>query len=120
MKTIKFNGVITSISSRADRSLRLSVVTPELADEERAMFMTYQNINSDFLVEPLDDVADEQIMHVESVLDGKKPSQRLRAVLFVLWKQKGEKGSFEEFYKLAMEAAINKVKDQLEGEDYDY
>lgn len=115
MKTIKFNGVITGLTSRADRSLRLSVSTPELSATERAMFMEYQNINSDITVVPIDDVADEEIMAVDKPHDSKSPSQRLRAVLYVLWKQKGKKGDFARFYEVSMEAAINKVKDQLEA-----
>ena len=112
IKAIKFGGAITSLSSRADRSLRLSVVTPELSSKERALFMEYQNVNSDFLVEPIDE--HDGVIDIEAEYEGKTPSQRLRAVIFILWKQKGEKGSFNTFYEQVMEAAINKVKEKLE------
>lgn len=46
--------------------------------------------------------------------EDKSPSKRLRAVLFVLWKQMGSEGDFENFYKLNMEFFINSVKEKLD------
>lgn len=44
----------------------------------------------------------------------KTSAQRLRATLFVLWKQRGEKGDFEVFYREYMEKLIDFVKGKLE------
>ena len=45
----------------------------------------------------------------------KSPSQRLRAVLFLLHKQKGgDKENFDNYYNEIMEKLINYYKDQLE------
>lgn len=44
----------------------------------------------------------------------KSPSQRLRAVLFVLWEQRGSKGEFEEFYKESIERVIKRIKEELD------
>ena len=44
----------------------------------------------------------------------KTPSKRLRSVLFVLWKQQGEQGSFESFYRERMEKLIDMVKTRLD------
>lgn len=44
---------------------------------------------------------------------GQSPSQRLRAVLFVYWKQLGSKGDFEAFYKQKIEYFIDKIKENL-------
>lgn len=47
--------------------------------------------------------------------EGKTPSQRLHAVLYVLHKQKGgEEKDFDTFYKSTMEKLINHYKDQLQ------
>lgn len=50
-------------------------------------------------------------IHVEE--GEKSPSQRLRAVLYVYWQQKGSKDDFELFYKRWMERTINAIKEQL-------
>ena len=44
----------------------------------------------------------------------KSPSQRLRAVLFVYWKEvKGGQGDFESFYRAQVERIIEQYKDKL-------
>jgi len=43
----------------------------------------------------------------------KTPSQRLRGVLFILWKQGGEQGDFDFFYKQELEKIITHFKDKL-------
>lgn len=44
---------------------------------------------------------------------GKSPSQRLRAVLYVYWQQQGGKGDFEAFYNQNLEYVINTYKEKL-------
>ena len=47
--------------------------------------------------------------------DSKTSSERLRGVIFVLWKQRGEKENFDTFYKTTMEALINVIKNKLDA-----
>lgn len=44
----------------------------------------------------------------------KSPAERQRAVLFLQWKQKGQQGSFEEYYSDRMSKIIDHLKSQLE------
>ena len=44
----------------------------------------------------------------------KTASQRLRAVLFVLWQQQGASGDFEVFYRERMEKLIDMIKAKLD------
>ncbi len=44
---------------------------------------------------------------------GKKPSQRLRAVIFRWWEKIGEPGEFEDVYEKQMNALIEKYKKLL-------
>lgn len=44
----------------------------------------------------------------------KTSSQRLRAVIFVLWQQQGGQGDFEVFYREKMERLIDMVKTKLD------
>lgn len=52
----------------------------------------------------------------EQATDTKTPSKRLRDVLFILYKQRGEAGDFEQFYRVQMEKVITHVKSKLEPE----
>jgi len=55
------------------------------------------------------------VLKIKAPISGKSSSSRLRAVLFVLWKQRGEpENDFEIFYKLKMEIFIDIVKGKLE------
>lgn len=118
MKAVQFSGVITSIRSKVDKSLGLSISTPELSVNEKAEFMSYQGVNSEFFLKPLDEVPDEEMV-VSADLDGKTPSQRLRAVDYVLWTKMKEAGeyvpeNFQEFYNKDLESLIEKRKERIE------
>jgi len=52
------------------------------------------------------------MVKVKQELDSKTPSQRLRGVLFIWWKQSGEQGQFEDFYRNKMEEFINYIKQE--------
>lgn len=47
--------------------------------------------------------------------DKKTPAQRLRSVLFVLWKQEGSRGDFESFYQERMNKLIDMIKGKLDN-----
>lgn len=112
MKAIHLKTIITSVRSRADHSLGLSVTTPELTVEESAEFMRLQGTECDTLFNPLTN--EEPPMEVKSEVSQKTQGQRLRSVLFVLWEQRGRKGTFEDFYRDRMEEMINVIKDKLD------
>jgi len=112
MKTISTQAVITSLSSKSDGSLGLRLSTPELKNDEKVAFMELQNVNLKILLQPLD-LESKDIKEVKGELDTKTASQRLRAVLFVWWKQT-EQGDFADFYLQHMEKFIEHVKTKLE------
>lgn len=56
----------------------------------------------------------EEIKNVDFKVEGKTKSQRLRNTLFVLWRQKGENGTFNDFYAQKMEEIIEHFKSKLE------
>jgi len=47
--------------------------------------------------------------------DNKTPSKRLRSVLFILWKQEGSHGTFENFYLERMNKLIDMIKAKLDN-----
>jgi hypothetical protein len=109
---IKFDGIITSISSKVDRSLRLGIVTPELSAVERAAFMEFQNLPLEISIDPQDTTS--EVLEVEKGMEGETPSKRLRNVLFVYYKQQNRTEPFAVYYANMMEELINRVKEKLE------
>lgn len=114
MKAIRTEAQLTSFRSRADGSVGFSGVTPEMSSQEKCALFDLQNILVEMLVYPKD-AKDADVIEVRKEMEGKTPAQRLRAVLFILWKQEGEKQAFEAFYSLKMESVIEWVKKKLDS-----
>lgn len=112
MKAIETKAILTGFRAKADGSLGFSGTTPELTNAEKAAFMDLQNVPLDCLFNPLD-IPDAPKLKVNKDVKQKSQSTRLYNVLFVLWKQEGEEGDFEDFYRRHMETFINLVKDNL-------
>ena len=113
MKSIKTQAIITGVRAKVDKSLGLTISTPELSIPQKALFMEFQGINSEILITPLDEKS-EGVEKINKEIETKSLSQRLRAVLFILWKQKTDQGEFEDFYKMKMEKLIEHFKSQIE------
>ena len=111
MKEINTRLIITSLRAKVDGSIGISASTPELSKAEKSEFFDLQNVELEASLKPLGFKVEQ--VKVEKGLDGKSPSQRLRAVLFVYWKQQGEEGDFEVFYRQKMDNLINMVKEKL-------
>jgi hypothetical protein len=113
MKTLKFNVIITGIRSKVDRSLGLTIGTPELSSAEKAEIMNLQGINLDMILTPLDETPDE-VITIKKDIESKSQSQRIRNILFLLWKQEGEPDTFDIFYYHKTEKYIEMLKSKLE------
>lgn len=115
MKALSCEMIMTSASTRADGSLGLRFSTPELSPVDKTAFFEIQNQNLKVLLQPLsNELAD--LHEVKAEFEQKTPGQRLRATIFVWWKQQGEQGEFEVFYKRQMEKAIDHIKTNLHPE----
>lgn len=120
LKALVTPAIFTGFSSRVDGSLGFRGVTPELNHQEKVALMEFHQQNVKLLIQPLESTP-EAMVEVRSELNVKTPSQRLRAVLFILFKQWTESGKvkgvmFEQFYSEQMERFIQDVKGQLEPE----
>ena len=115
---------VESIATRQDSSVKIVLSTYEL-DTDRAvklfnlrkteclMYLSSDNISQEEL-----DALDGFKLDAEKT-DGKTPSQRLRAVLYVYWKQHKQKDiEFDIFYLKYMNRTIDKIKDKLDAETY--
>lgn len=75
--------------------------------------MELQNTNLRMLLQPLEGVPDS-LAEVKGEFDRKTPSQRLRAVLFILHKQQESAQDFDTYYLRYMNDLIEAIKAQLE------
>jgi hypothetical protein len=104
---------IERISSRKDHSISFGVGTPELTPDQAAAFLGLHGANVRMMIQPLDVEADA-LVEVKTELEAKTQAQRIRACIFVLWKQEGKKGDFEDFYRKQTEKIIDWLKQKLE------
>lgn len=112
VKAITCPVILTGAATRSDGSLSLRFSTPELTPDEKVALMEIQNTNLKMLLQPADGVPLE-LKEVKGQFDKKTPGERLRACLYIFWKQSDGTGEFEEFYRRRMEDIINSVKKKL-------
>lgn len=110
---MKFAGYFTGFGSKADGSARLSFSTQELNADDFKLLK--ENLNSfGWLLFQSNEIKSEDLPNEQAEDGSKTPSKRLRATLFILWKQQGEKNDFEQFYRTNMEKLIKVVKSKLD------
>lgn len=115
MKAITTQAVIEGIRARKDRSLGLTVSTPELSSQEKALFMDLQGVPIQLLIEPVDESVEQ--VEIERDVEEKSQSQRMRSVLFILWKQDKEgMDDFQTYYRVKMEKLIIFLKGKIKDE----
>lgn len=108
---LKVPATFDGYSSRADGSMGLRFSTQEATANDLAMVHAHVRLFGQLLFSE-NEIQAEDVP--EGVDEEKSPSKRLRATIFVLWKQEGEKGEFETFYREKMEKLINIVKAKLD------
>jgi hypothetical protein len=105
--------ILTRIAYLKDNGLSLGFSTNELSHEEKIIASEFYG-KFGYVLFAENQFKESDIPDTDASDESKSPSQRLRAALFVLWKQRGEKGDFEQFYRQQMEKAINRVKGLLD------
>lgn len=109
----------------ADRTIRLQVDCQEMTAEAEAIILKSRNTIGYFLygeTEIVEEDLEEMNLPDYKPLEksDKSPSQRLRAVLYLLWIQKGKKDIYgqpcdsDSYYKQILIQLIAKYKDMLE------
>lgn len=113
-KAISLDMIMSSASTRADGSLGLRFSTAELQPGEKTAFFELLNKNLKVLIQPIDEPMDAMV-EVKGVLGFKTPSQRLRNVLFIEWKQRHkDEVLFDEYYTRELDRLIEIRKSNLE------
>jgi len=112
-------GQIESISTRKDKTLKLTIATQELSPAQTGDIFT---LNQDFCYfgikqEPFTKDEEDTIDQLKTDYENlKTPSQRLRGILFVNYQQhnKGYK-DFATYYMAEMERICEHYKSKLDG-----
>ena len=116
MNAIQTPVILTGATTRADGSLGLRFATPEIDAASKTAFFELLNKNLRMLIQPVDE-APTGLKDIKSEFSTKSPSQRMRAVLFCLWKYRTERHlceiSFDAFYLAEANRIIDSIKDQL-------
>ena len=105
--------ILTRIAYLKDGGLSLGFATNELSDADKVIASKFHQ-KFGHLMFAENQFTDEDVPKLDATDNNKTPSQRLRAVLFIYWKQLGEPGNFEFFYRQQIEKNIEAVKKCLE------
>jgi hypothetical protein len=113
---LKVPSEIGKVETMSDKGLKLSVYTQELTSEDKAVVFSLQEklgwfVFSEAEIEPEDLVSLPKIK--QEFRSEKTPSERLRAVLYVLWDHQSIKEPFDAFYKRYMENLIERIKEKI-------
>jgi hypothetical protein len=107
---------VEGISTLKDGGLSVRLHTQELNDSETSELLKLNGKFGWFLIKETN-IQEDDIGGLEDIrkdLGGKSPSQRLRSVLYVMYKEKGDTSlSFEQYYGQKMEQFINYIKGEL-------
>ncbi len=114
--------ILDGYQRRKDRSVSLRLLTQEQTSQD---LMNIDSLLDTFGIlyfraddAPEDSVTFKELDSIELDLYDKKKtqSQRLRAVLYKLYKQEGGEGEFKDYYKVKTEKIIEHFKSRLEDE----
>ena len=117
---ILLNGILENITTRKDRTLKLTFGTQELTPDVSAQLIRLAN-DFCYLAIKKDDFRNEETAILEAVKSedelksSKSQSQRLRGVLFIGWQQKPEGFTeFKDYYQHHTEKIIEHFKSKLD------
>lgn len=114
--------ILDGYQRRKDRSVSLRLLTQEQTSQD---LMNIDSLLDTFGIlyfraegEPQDSTEFEELDKIELDLYDKKKtqSQRLRAVLYKLYKQEGGDAEFKDYYKVKTELIIEHFKSRLQDE----
>jgi len=108
---------ITKVETMADRTLKLRVdTTQELVAEEEAKIMRLRGTHGWFVYSDREIQSSEiPDVDIDTEVEEKSPSQRLRNVIWVHWdKNTNKQKTFDVYYREVMDKIINRLKEDLE------
>lgn len=107
---------IDEVKTTRDRGLKLTLYTErELTPEEMAVLFALRGSAGTFAFKHGEFSEEYKLPDIAAPkVDGKTPSQRLRAVFYKLWVQNDEGKEFELYYNAKMEMVIEHYKAKID------
>ncbi|MBL7685942.1 MAG: hypothetical protein JNK65_07920 [Deltaproteobacteria bacterium] len=116
MKPVQLFAILDSVSTRKDRSIKLIFETREVTQEQFTSLFEMRD-SEGVLVFSSEKIAAQLAppdLPKKLFAEQKSPSQRLRAVIYLLWKQSASTENFENYYNHIIERYIDAIKEKLE------
>lgn len=111
-QAIQFNAVLSRVGTRSDGSLGLTLETAEMIPDDKLIVFGLQNIPCLVTFQPNDADATPP-KEIKGELSRKTQSERIRAAIFVFWRQSGEPGEFDSFYTSETNKLLAGIKAKL-------
>lgn len=112
-KTFRVAATLEGVSTLKDKGLSMRFHTQELTAEEMTLAFEYQQGFGWLLFQEQDYTDDLELEAIRKDTNGKSPSQRMRNVIYLLYKQSGQTTPFDVYYGNQMELIIEQLKDKL-------
>lgn len=108
---------IERVSTRKDRTVSITLGSQELSPAKAGELLGFANKLVCVYISPKETITQRELDQTDAInpeFPGKSQSQRLRAVLFVLWEKQSEGfKDFNSFYQFKTEAIIDKIKSEI-------
>lgn len=111
---------VMGMNPRADRSWKLVFETSkELSGEDVKILADNFQGEGWLLFKPnsTGEISVKDVPETDADAGVESPSKRLRKRIYVLWEQKGKKGSFDNFYLATMSKFMEMVEEKLEPKE---
>jgi hypothetical protein len=109
--------LIAGLATKVDGSIKITLETRELDGDAAGRLYDLRNSEAWAVIAPSEQGAvmvDLPTEKADPAIGSKTPSQRLRAVIYRLWQQKGDQRDFESFYRVTLERVIDQFKEKLD------
>lgn len=115
MSKVLLPAILSGVASRKDRSYTLKFETRELSGYSASVLLNLLQTEGHLLFSPNDDLTEADVPEekADAMLGKKTQAQRLRAVIFLLYKQSGKDCTFDDYYKTVTENLIDQLKEKL-------
>lgn len=105
---------VTGFQPKADRSWTMKFETRELTGEEVALLADSYQGEGWLIFSPNEEVAIGDIPNEAAEAGVKSPAQRLRARVFIYWKQHVNKGDFESYWRTYVQNKIEDIDEYID------
>jgi hypothetical protein len=116
MNGVLLSAYIENITTRKDRTVKITIGSQELSQGKAGELFTLLNNLAVVYISPkeIDQKEIDQVDKLDPELDGKTQSQRIRNVLYKLFEQDNEGfGDFDAYYKNKTEKYIEHLKSKI-------